>query len=213
MFKRSVVLKANKIKHAGSFKPDYKTLIFFTLFLCGLIIGTTVVNKSESEFLTLIMKVLKNNITAKNGGGWLKCFCGDFVWLFIPLFTDFLCGLCGIGLPFIWSIPVVFGCVSGTVFSAFFMSYGVVGLGYCALMYVPCCAITAATLVKCCCESTKMSSEIFFYILGNGKNEGTKKSLLKEYSTVYIVFCIYILIGAAISTCSFKLLSGLFGFI
>lgn len=213
MLKKSVVLKANRIKPIGAFTPDYKTVVFFTLFICGLIIGTTVINKNESDFLTLFTKILKNNITAKNGESWIKCFCGDFVWLFIPLFADFLCGLCGVGLPFIWLIPTVFGCVSGMVFSVFFISYGISGIGYCALMYIPCCAITAATLVKCCCESTKMSSEIFFYVLGIERKEAIKKALLKEYSTIYIVFCVYILIAAAISTCSFKLFSGLFGFI
>ena len=213
MFKRSVVLKANKIKSVPGISPDYKTIIFFTLFICGLIIGVSLIKKGNSDFTEFFSKLLRNNITAKIDSSWLRCFCGEFVWLFLLVFVDFICGLCGVGLPLIWLVPICFGCVSGLVLSLFYVNYGLTGLGYCSLINVPCYAITAATLVKCCCESTKVSNEIFLFILGGRKNDNIKESLLKDYIINYLLLCIPIVIAALISTGSLKLFSGLFNFV
>lgn len=213
MFKKSVVLKANKLKPIAGVSPDYKTVIFFTLFVCGLIIGVTVISQSGTDFTDFFSKIIHNNISAKKDSSWFKCFCGEFVWLFILVFVDFICGLCGVGLPFIWLIPICFGCFAGMVLALFFINYGMTGLGYCALMNIPSYAITAATLVKCCCESTKVSNEIFFYILSGSKGDTSKTPILKEYTVKYIFFCIPVIIAALISTGSFKLFSGLFSFV
>ncbi len=213
MFKKSVVLKANKLKPLSGISTDYKTAIFFTLFVCGLIIGVSIVKKGDSEFIDFFSKLMHNNISAKNDSSWFRCFCGDFLWLFLLVFVDFICGLCGVGFPFIWLIPVCFGGFTGMVLSLFFINYGMTGLGYCALINVPGYAITAATLVKCCCESTKISNEIFFFIIGGNKNEGNKEPLLKDYVINYILLCVPVVLSALISTGSFKLFSGLFGFV
>lgn len=213
MFKKSVVVKANKIKRIPGISPDYKSIIFFTLFVCGLIIGVTIIKNGESDFTDIFSKLLHNSISAKNNNSWFRCFCGEFLWLFLLILIDFICGLCGVGLPLIWLVPVCFGSIAGLILSLYFVNYGMPGLGYCALINIPCYAITAATLIKCCCESTKVSNEIFFYILGGKKSDNTKEPLLKDYIINYVLLCIPIIIAALISTGSFKLFSGLFNFV
>lgn len=213
MLKRSVVLRANKIKPLKNVVPDHKSAVLFTLFLCGLVIGVTLVNKSSDSLLEFFFEILRNNILTKTQTGWFKCFCFEFIWLFIPVFFCFISGLCGVGLPFIWSVPLLFGLISGMAFSVLFIKYGITGLGYCALIYIPSCALTTADLIKCCCKSSQMSGDIFLYILSAGNKDNNKKSMLKEYGASYILFCIPIIIAAVLNVCGFKLFSGLFGLV
>ncbi len=213
MFKRSVVIKAKRIRPIANISPDYKTIIFFTLFVCGLILGVIVIQKSDEDFSSFFLKLLNNYLKAKKDNSWFMNFCGEFLGLFLLVFIDFVLGLCAVGLPFIWLLPVCFGCFSGIVLSVFFTNYGLTGLAFCGLINIPCYAITAATLIKCCCESTRISNEIFRFVFSGNKSENVKSSLIKEYTINYALLCLPILIAALISSGSFKLFSGLFSFI
>lgn len=213
MIKRSVVIKAKRIKPITGLNFDYKTIIFFTLFFCGIITGIIIVSKCDNEFNNFLCRLLINNFSAKQENGPFTNFCGTFIWLFLLVFCTYLCGLSAVGFPFIWIIPTVFGIICGLIVSSFYHSFGLKGLGFCVIANIPCYAITAATLIKCCCESTIISNEIFGYVFGNSKGEGNKKMLLKDYSINYLLLCLPILIAALISMLCFKLFSGFFSFV
>ena len=213
MFKRSVVIKANKLKPIAGISPDYKSIIFFTFFVCGIILGVIIIKKSQEDFLDFFMKLLNNRLGIQKNSSWLMNFCSDFLWLFVLIFLDFVLGLCAVGVPFIWLIPVLFGCFAGCVLSVYYMNFGLNGLAFCGLVNIPSYAITAATLIKCCCESTRVSNEIFYFVLRGKTNESPKDALIKDYSMKYVTLCLPVLLAALISSGSFKLFSGLFTFI
>lgn len=212
MLKKSVVINAKRIKPIENISPDYKTVIFFTLFVCGIILGVIIIQKSNEDFSSFFLKLLNNHLTAKKSSSWFNNFCGDFLGIFLLVFLTYILGLCAVGLPFIWLIPICFGCITGIILSLFFINYGLTGLAFCGLINIPCNAITAATLIKCCCESTRISNEIFLFVLG-GNNDKAKSSLIKEYSLKYALLCLPILVAAIISSSSFTLFSGLFSFV
>ncbi len=207
MFKKSVVIKARRIK---PLKWDYETIILFTLFVCGVILGIFIIKNSSIEIQGLLKNCLNNYISTKNQNGYFTCFSGLLVLLLLFLFFDFLLGLCAIGTPLIWLIPVIFGIISGCLVSIFFINYGLKGIFYCVLVDLVCYAITAATLIKCCCESTKMSIELFSCVAGN--NNYRNIFSLKEYMINYLILCIPVIIGALISTFCFKIFASLFIF-
>ena len=212
MFKRSVVIKANRFKPIGKFSLDYKTVIYFTLFLCGVIIGVLLIKHADSDLNNFLSRLLVNNFNAKKSNGFLKNFCFVFFCLAILFFFNYLCSLSAVGFPFIWSILICYGAVCGIIISEFFISFGLKGIGFCLLVNIPYYAITAATLVCCCCESTKICNNIFFFLFGNTAIEKGKNHILKEFSIKYIIMCIPLAIAALISTCCFKLFSGFFTF-
>jgi len=207
MFKKSVVIKAKRIK---PLKWDYETIILFTLFLCGVILGILIIKNSSEEFCNYLNNNLSNYIATKNKSSFIMCFSGSIVLLLLFVFVNFLFGLCAVGTPLVWFVPLLFGILCGCSVSCLFDFYGLKGLFYCALVDLACYAITAATLVKCCCESTKMSLELFNCILGN-KNFKNSYSF-KEYVLNYLILCVPIIIGAVISTVCFKVFSSLFIF-
>ncbi len=208
MIKKSVVIKAKRIK---PLKWDYETIILFTLFLCGVILGVMLIKNCSEEFCDFLKSGLGNYISTKNKSSFITCLSGTTAFLLLFVLIDFLFGLCAVGTPLVWIVPVAFGVICGCSASGLFKFYGLKGLFYCVLVELVCYAITAATLVKCCCESTQMSLELFSCIIGN-KNNYKNSYIFKEYALNYLVLCIPVIVGAVVSTVSFKVFASLFIF-
>lgn len=208
MFKKSVVLKSR------AFKPksfDYEALILFSLFLCGVILGAFLIKNVNDEIENALTALVKSYITTKSENGFLTCFSGCFVFLLIFLIIAFLFGMCAIGTPFVWSVPVIFGIFCGGYISLLVINYGFKGILYCILVDLIPYAITAASLVRCCCESTSLSINLFTCIAGESALRG--RNIFKEYALKYLVLCIPVILGALISAFLFKIFQGLFIFV
>lgn len=210
MLKRSVVIKAGRLK---PIKIDYKTVVLFTLFICGVIIGVSVVKSGGDEWNLFSKKILTNYLSAKSNGNILKCFSSTFVMMISVAFISFLTGLCAVGVPFIGFVPLLFGGFCGVAVSTFVVNFGIQGLVYCTIINIPCYAITAASIIKCSCESLKMSLELFGAISDSGFGDCKRKGYLKEYTVNYLVLCIPIAIGSLASAIGFEVFSGLFNFV
>ena len=212
MFKKTVVLNTKILKNNTDFTFDYKSVLFFTLFLCGLILGVSLVDQGDENFIQFLTRLFKNRIEAEKNNSFLICLCGEFLPVFLLELFCYIGGLCAVGMPFIWMIPVGFGAFCGSVIALYFVNFGVTGMGYCALTTIPYYAITAATLIKCCCESTMCSTEILVYALKGERRDKTIPPILKDYTSKYLLLCIPLIIAAAINAGSCKLFSELFNF-
>ena len=207
MFKKGVVIKANKIK---PLKLDYETIILFSLFLCGVILGVFLIKNCDDEIKGALSTLLSNYISAKSECGFFACFSGILIFLLLFLFATFIFGLCAVGTPLVWLVPIVFGIICSGFVSLMLVNYGLKGILYCIMVDLLPYAITTATLVKCCCESTKISVNLFCCI--SGDNISGRKNLFLDYVLNYLILCIPIVIGALISGFLFKILQGLFIF-
>lgn len=192
---------------------NLQVAFLFSLFLCGVILGIILIKNCNQDFKDLALQYLKNYISVKAECSFFECFLGTLSVLLICICLNLLFGLCAVGVPFVWLIPVFFGVFCGSGVSCFFINYGLKGLCYCALVNAPCYAITAATLIKCCCESTRMSLNILNCIRGI-KADNLKASLsFKDFLLNHLLLCVPIIIGALLSTVGFTLFSSLFIFI
>ena len=207
MFKKGVVIKAKRIKPINL---DCETIILFSLFLCGLILGVFLIKNCNDDIKNAFSTLLGNYISAKSECGFLGCFSGVVVFLIIFILIAFLFGLCALGTPLVWLVPIIFGIICSGYVSLMLMNYGLKGLLYCVMVDLLPYAITTATLVKCCCESTKISVNLFSCIAGDNALKG--KNLFKEYIISYLILCIPVIIGALISAFCFKIFQGLFIF-
>ena len=208
MFKKGVVIKANRIKPINL---DCETIILFSLFLCGIILGAFLIKNCDDYIKNTLCTLLGNYISAKSECGFLACFSGVVVFLVIFIMLAFLFGLCAVGTPLVWLVPIAFGIVCSGYVSLMLMSYGLKGLLYCVIVDLLPYAITTATLVKCCCESTKISVNLFGCIAGDNAIRG--KNLFKDYIMSYLILCIPVVIGALISAFCFRIFQGLFIFV
>ncbi len=210
MLKRNFIINTKRLP---IHKMDLKSTIMVSLFLCGLILGIVLIKNCDSDLKNLLLKCIDNYISVKSKCSFLDCFLGTLTILLTCVCLNFLFGLCAVGVPLVWMVPVFFGFFCGCGVSCLFINFGLKGLCYCALVNVPCYAITAATLIKCCCESTKMSVQIFNYIMGVRPDSLKGCLSFKDFLLNNLAFCIPILIGALLSTIGFKMFASLFIFI
>lgn len=210
MLKKSVVIKANKFRGKVNLRFDYKTIIYFTLLICGIIIGVFLSEKGSKEWHIFFENLISNHLIAKASNDIFVNFCSMFLAVFIVFLYNYISGLCGVGIAFTSFSPFILGVYFGVIITFYYISYGFSGIAYCALINLPLYAITAATLVKCCCESSNISKEIFFYLV-SGKGEG--KPFLKDYTLKYLIYLIPVSLGALISALFFHLFSHLFTFV
>ena len=208
MFEKSMVLKRKRIK---SINPDCETIVLFSLFLCGIILGVFIIKNCNNEVKEAFNTLLRNFFSAKSGCGFISCFSGTLVFFVIFIAFSFLFGMCAVGTPLVWAVPIFFGVICSSYVSLMLINYGLKGLFYCILVDMLPYAITTATLVKCCCESTKLSVNLFSCIAGGNAFKG--KNLFKEYSVNYLILCVPVLIGAIISAFCFKIFQSLFIFV
>ncbi len=207
MLKKSVVIRAKRLKPLNL---DYETIILFSFFLCGIILGIFIIKNLNDDIRNALSTLLNNYISAKSECGFLSCFSGVAVYLVIFIVIAFLFGMCAVGTPFVWAVPVIFGIMCSCYVSLMLINYGLKGIFYCIIINLAPYAITTATLVRCCCESTKLSVNLFNCIVGDNALRG--QNLFKEYIVNYLILCIPVIIGALISTFCFKIFESLFIF-
>lgn len=205
--KRSVVIKAKRLKPINW---DFETIILFTLFLCGVILGVFLIKNCSDDIKNLLARVVSDYISAKSQNSFTVCFSGLFILVLIFIFFSFMFGLCAVGTPLIWLLPIIFGAFGGGYVSILLMNYGLKGLLYFVIVDMVCYAITTATLMNCCCESTKISVNLFSCIAGN--NNLKNACLFKNYALNYLVLCVPVALSAVLSTILFKIFQGLFIF-
>lgn len=200
------MLKTNFVLNNKSFKGiklDYSLVILSTIFLCGVIIGVFFIKNCDDELKNVFFNLLDNWISTKSNSGIITIFSFELVLLLTFVLFEFVFGLSAVGTPFIVLILAFFGVFSGAGASCIILNWGIKGLFYLLLVALPCYTITAAILVKCCCLSIRISSNLFNCIL---QKDIIKRNFcdFKEYLLNYMILIVPIVIGVIISTILFK---------
>lgn len=210
MLKKSVVIRARKpvMKIDGTV---YKNIVFVSFLVCGIIFGVMLSQKGNSDWNNFFCVLISNCLKERIDSSIFTNFIKTFIPIFLILLYDYTLGLCGIGEVFLYFTPISFGVYVGICISQYYDVFSLEGLVYWAIVNVPCYAIAAATLIKCCCCSMGMSSNIFKILLKN-KHEANDISL-KEYTIKYLIMVLPIALGSLLSAVCFKLFANLFSFI
>ena len=83
--KKSVVIKAKRMRPINNFVIDYKALLFLVVFICGLILGITILRESDNDITSLINNIIKNNYMAMKTCSFMNAFSGIILLLFLLL--------------------------------------------------------------------------------------------------------------------------------
>ncbi len=210
MLKKSVVIKAPAFKPKFNLKINNKTLVFFTLFICGIIAGVHISQAGSAEWHTFFMSIINNVLFSQSESGLFTVFIRVFLPFFSMLLMCFIIGLSGMGTPFIALVPLLIGCFFGVEITQFYINFGVSGIGGWALVFLPAYATATATLIKCCCHCVDISGEIFIFLV-TGKGEG--KPIFKEYLLRYAIYIVPVLLGSLITTLFYRIFGDLLNFV
>ncbi len=208
--KKHIVIKAHKFNKKANINIDYKTLLFFTFLVAGVIIGVFISENGSEEWHTFFTSLLKKYLSFNVNGNIFIMFMRVFLPFLILMIITYITGLCGVGAPFLLFTPLLLGCCFGVTVAQYYINFGLSGIACCGLIFLPAYAIATATLIKCCCRCVDISGEIFLYF-ATGKGEN--KPILKEYTIYFLTMLIPIVIGGVITTAFYKLFAHLFTFI
>lgn len=210
MFKSKVIFNINRRHKPVSLKLDYKLIIFFILFVCGVIIGGFITKNSKGLLLQGLSIFAREYFLSLNTGTYFLNFFKIFSPFAFICICTYIIGLCGVGIPFLTLIPTSLGAVMGAIISQYYVDFGLLGIGCCALIYLPLFATATATLLKGCCCSFDISGEIFYFIVSE---KGNSNVFFKEYTIKHLFFLIPIALSSGLTLLFYHLFSGLFSFI
>lgn len=186
--------------------------IMAALFLSGIIIGVTIIKSADSDLKNLIFTFSDNYISTKSQSNFLILLSSLLLGLLLFVLLEYMFGLCAVGVPFSIITLVLFGVFCGLEAACIILHWGLKGILYYIMINLPCNAITAAIMLKCCCESIDMSLSLFNCILkiGTIKNKHTD---FKDYSIKFLILILPITISVLISSILFKIFCKLFIFV
>lgn len=209
MLKKRIMFNTKKVKLPNF---DYMQIVYFTLFMCGVIIGCFTVSRSDGSFLEVPKAVLSSYLGTKSEIGFLRDFLNLFSIFFLMPFTVYLLGLCAIGAPFIYMCIAFFGVCCGFYISLIISSYASKGVAFAALAVIPGIALAITSFIKTCNAATKMSLTILS-MLREGTGEKQKPISVISYSKSCLPQFLPVVFGAALNAGLFTLFGSLFGFI
>ena len=207
MLKKSVVIRAKRLK---PLKIDYKMLIFFTLIVCGIILGISLIKNGENDFNSFIKNLIESINLTKRNSSFFSCILFVAGWLLLFEIIVISGGLSGVGISIIVLVCIIYCIICGVFCGGYYINYGIEGIGFFGLIHLPCYAITAATLIKCCCESISISLNIFSYLSGGNKSSAKTRNIIKDYLLYNLILSLPLFAGAILNVTAFKILSGLF---
>ena len=176
---------AEKPAYDGFFLPlqDHASMIlFFTLFLCGLLLGAFVYTK-EGEGGALLLGIAKSPLTA-NPGQLILCGAGSV--LFITVTALFGC-FSVIGIAVLVWIPFLFGYLQALASSYLITEYAIKGFGYYCVTMLPASLIRITAAIALCVLCSDVSKKIAAVII---RGEGPEMIQNKFWIKFCIIFAV-----------------------
>ncbi len=140
---------------------NQRTVILTALFICGLLLGSVSVKNADANILEKIKELTENFILQKNSQSILQNFAASAGTDTIFILLSVMFGLCIIGEPILWLLPLIRGLGIGLSSGYIYKTYNLQGVMYClAIIFIPTMLSVAATIISCK-ESIITSREIF----------------------------------------------------
>lgn len=189
-------------------KKSYVFIALIFTFIVGLVYGSLLA-KSQSiqlvEQLSIITKEYASaHLKQTLATTFLNSLCSSSVFIFIP----YLLGYSAIGQAASIALPLFKGLGLGLTLGHLYISYGVRGMGYSALVILPQSVIALFAIIIACRESVKLSN-LFFCSFLPKKNKSVSLNTIKLYNIKFVILFVIILVSSVVDSISVLLFSGI----
>lgn len=209
MLKRTIVLKRNRLKHINF---DYREIVVFTLFWCGIVIGCITVSRAGEAFLKSLVGILQSYLSVKSSIGFVRNALNiSAIFLCVPVLMLFF-GFSAAGIPFISLLTATFGAASGFLITLIMKSYSSAGVAFSTLSIIPGLALCTLSVIKSGIVGAEISHGILKIIFE--KDEKTDNVLdLKRQIKKAVFNMLPSVVGALLNAATFEVFKSLFDFI
>lgn len=207
------VIKRRTACIQGYYRPERKKehrteWILYLIFLSGLVLGAWFVRQNGSMLQKLF--ILFENYTAVQAAQTaIIHFSNAFFKQLLLLLITYIFGVCAVGVPFLYAVPLCYGAGIGTISAYLYMQYALKGIGYCALLLYPGYIISVVSTICACGNGIKMSESILKGLL---QIETAESFSYKKLNLQYLILVIVAAGGALLDSVLFRIFSGYFQF-
>ena len=186
-----------------------KLLVLLLLFLGGLVLGTVTVRRGETALLKWLSTLFENYTFVRSERSAADNFCNTFLRQSLLLGGTYAVGLCAVGVPLLYFLPMLYGTGVGIVSAYLYLQFALKGIGYCALLLYPGIILSVCAILFGCSISIAMSGTILKNLLNTQKEEAPE---FRKYNLKYLILIGISGITALVDTVLNMVFSGYFQF-
>ena len=186
---KSIIIKKNSINSKRLFISENRILfIFIIIVILGVIIGSLSFNFISTSTKEEVFKTISNFLQESEKLSIIKLFSRSLVNDYIYLFILFVSGVCALGLPIIFVLPLLKGISTGVLISYIYTQQGLNGFVY----YLIILSVPATLMLMCiifaCREAYYMSLGISMGVFTENRRTYEKSSNFFIYLKRFLIF-------------------------
>ncbi len=189
--------RARNAKKMNLLKNNQKLIMLTGIFICGLFLGALTIRNANTGLENSLKTLIENYCIARGQQSILSNFLSFFgtecIFLLIALFF----GVCSVGEPIIWGLPLLKGLGIGLISGYLYSEYTLQGMIYFSAFILPPSMLAAAALIFGCKESILMTRDLNRILFKGESHNGFE--MLRLYALRYFVLLCSTLFAAALS--------------
>ncbi len=182
---------------SGVMKNNQKLILLTVIFICGLFLGAIAVKNTNDALAERLQTLIENFCLVRNQQSIFVNFLSMFGTECIFLIPAMVFGICVVGEPILWLLPLVKGMGIGIISAYLYSSHSLNGMLYFAVILLFPSVFSVAALLLGCKESILMTRDINRILFADG-DYGGNMEFLKLYILRYIVLLASVLLSSGL---------------
>lgn len=182
---------------SGVMKNNQKLIILTVMFICGLFLGAIAVKNTSDTLAERLQILIENFCLVRSQQSIFINFLSMFGTECIFLIPAMIFGICVVGEPILWLLPLVKGMGIGIISAYLYSNHSLNGMLYFAVILLAPSVFSVAALLLGCKESILMTRDIN-RILFVSNEHGGNTEFLKLYILRYIVLFASVLLSSGL---------------
>ncbi len=188
-------------------KSNQTLTLLCTLLLTGMFLGAVCVKHADEAMLEKIKSLtgtyISSGVSRSILDNFLSYISADTVFIILSVFF----GLCVIGEPILWTLPMIRGLGLGLITGFVYKTYSVQGVLYSTVLIVVPAVISSLAMAVSCKESILSSREIKSALKEDGK-QFNYREFLKLFAVRNLILYAFVILSGIIGCLFTYFLSG-----
>lgn len=183
--------------NSGIVKNNRRLIFLTVIFICGLLLGASAIKNKDAALTEDLKSLIESFCRVRTQSSLPVNFFSIFGTECIFLIPAMLLGVCAVGEPFLWLLPLAKGLGLGMIAAYLYSAHSLNGMLYFAIILLPPSVFSTAALLLGCKESILMTHDINHVLLGKREKSGDT-GFFKLYILRYVVLLMSVLLASGL---------------
>lgn len=187
----------------GFYSKDRFLITLFFLLGTGILIGSVAAGSNASDESSILFRIHSSFTQGKTEKNFLELFLDTFLSEFLYLLVCYISGLCAVGIPVLFIIPLIYGMGKGIIWGFLYANEGLFGIINGLLFHSVQGVGLMSLIIIALRKSYKMSCRTFASISSNVCDDIAPT--FKKYNQFYVIILIISILFCLIDALMFKI--------